>query len=230
MTSISRPLLAVALGLWLALAPGPPARAASEQEELIEKARLVVEKLTRNEDIGSAVRAMLRDAKGVLVVPALLKGAFFFGAEGGSGVLLAKGRSGAWSYPAFYTLGSASFGLQFGGQSAEVMLIIMTDRGLNSVVSHKVKIGGDVSGAIGPYGVGAEAATTANLGADILAYSVTKGAFVGFSIEGAVIFPREDWTTEYYGDPGATPRAVVLEGRYRNRQADRLRETLAAVR
>ena len=213
-----------------ALVAALPARAITDQEELVETARFTVEKLISHADLGGAVRTMLKDAKGVLVIPSLLKGAFFFGAEGGSGVLMARGDGGKWSYPAFFTIGSASFGLQFGGQAAEVMLVLMTNKGLNAVLNHKVKIGGDISAAIGPYGLGAEASTTSNMGADILSYSVAKGAFVGFSFEGAVIYPRDEWTTGYYGDENATPKAVVLDGRYRNAQAEKLRSALAAVR
>ena len=165
-----------------------------------------------------------------MIFPSLYKGALVFGAEGGSGVLMAKGSEGRWSYPAFYFLGSGSFGLQFGAQIAEVMLMIMTERGLNAVLDQKVKIGGDVNAAIGPYGVGGEAATTTNLSADIFTYSLNKGAFAGFSIEGAVIYPLEDWTDVYYGDAGASPRAVVIEGRFRNGHADQLRKSLILSR
>ena len=140
---------------------------------------------------------------------------------------MAKGTNDRWSYPAFYFMGSGSFGLQIGAQSAEVMLIIMTKRGLNAVLKQKVKLGADVNAAIGPYGVGAKSrGTTVNLGADILAYSINQGAFAGFSFEGAVIYPRSEFTADYYSDPAAEARAVVIEGRFRNPQADTLRESL----
>ena len=169
--------------------------ALTEQEEMVQKADITVQKILQSKDIGHSVKELLSKAKGVLIFPNLYKGAFLFGAEGGSGVLLAKGGEGRWSYPAFYFLGSGSFGLQFGAQTAEVMLLIMTERGLNAVLTQKVKVGVDVNAAIGPYGVGAKAATTVNLGADIYTYSLNQGAFVGFSVEGAVIYPRSEWTT-----------------------------------
>ena len=84
------------------------------------------------------------------------------------------------------------------------MLIIMTKRGLNAVLKQKVKLGADVN-AIGPYGVGAKAGTTVNLGADILAYSINQGAFAGFSFEGAVIYPRSEFTADYYSDQPRKP-------------------------
>jgi lipid-binding SYLF domain-containing protein len=160
----------------------------------------------------------------------LYKGAILFGAEGGSGVLLAKGGEGRWSYPAFYFLGSGSFGLQFGAQTAEVMLLIMTERGLRAVLNQKVEVGAEINAAIGPYGVGGKAATTANLGVDIFTYSLNQGAFLGFSLEGAVIYPRSEWTTGYYGNNRATSRAVAIEGEFANPHADALRDSLLQPR
>lgn len=222
MTLLRRCFLILALTLFAA----SPGHALTDQEELVQKSHITVQKILQSKDIGPTVTDMLTRAKGVLIFPNLYKGAIFFGAEGGSGVLLAKGGEGRWSYPAFYFLGSGSFGLQIGAQSAEVMLLIMTERGLNAVLNQKVKLGADVNAAIGPYGVGAKAATTANLGADIFTYSLNQGAFAGFSIEGAVIYPRSDWTNGYYGNNEAKARTVVIEGKFRNAHADALREGL----
>ena len=99
-----------------------PARAYTEQQELVDKAAISVEKIAARTDINRYVKKYMREAKGVLVIPSLLKAGFFVGGEGGTGVLLAKGESGQWSYPAFYTLGAASIGIQFGGQVSETML------------------------------------------------------------------------------------------------------------
>lgn len=224
MTFLNR--LSISLVIAVGIFSGGTAHALSEPEEMVQKANITVQKVLQSPDIGPRVKDALRKAKGILVFPSLYKGAFFFGAEGGSGVLLAKGNEGRWSYPAFYFLGSGSFGLQIGAQSAEVLLLIMTEHGLNAVLNQKVKIGADVNAAIGPYGVGAKAATTANLGADILTYSINQGAFAGFSVDGAVIYPRSEWTNGYYADTGAEPRAIVIEGRFRNPHADALRESL----
>ncbi len=204
-----------------------PAAAISDQEELVQKANITVQKVLQNGEIGPTVATLLKRAKGVMVFPAIYKGAFFIGAEGGSGVMLAKGSSGGWSYPAFYFLGSGSFGLQIGAQTAEMVLLIMTERGLTAVLNQKVKLGADVNAAIGPFGIGGEAATTINFGADILTYSLNQGVFAGFSIEGAVIYPREEWNTEYYGDLNAKPESVIIQGKFRNTHADPLRTTLA---
>ena len=217
-------LLAAAL-----LATGTPSLAASDQDGLVERARLTVQNFSRDKEVGPSVRNLFKRAKAVVVFPAVLKGAFIIGAEGGSGVLLAKGKSGQWSFPAFYTMGGASFGLQIGGQSSEVMLLIMTEKGINSVINNKVKLGADVSAAVGPIGVGAEASTTTNLRADIYSFSLNAGAFIGASLAGAVIAPRQSWNTNYYKSANATAKAVVLEGKYFNVQADPLRKTLAGL-
>ena len=207
-----------------------PGRALTDQEEMIQLSHISVQKILQHKDIGPSVRDLLGRAKGIMIFPNLYKGAIFFGAEGGSGLLMAKGSGGRWSYPAFYFMGSGSFGLQLGAQTAEVMLMIMTERGLSAIINQKVKVGGDVNAAIGPYGVGGKAATTMNLGADIITYSINQGAFAGFSFEGAVIYPRKEWTSEYYNDPAADPRAVVIDGRFRNGQADALRNSLVLER
>lgn len=207
-----------------------PARAYSEQQELIDKAIISLDKITAREDIKDFVKGYIRKSKGVLIIPALLKAGFFVGGEGGSGVLLAKGKGGQWSYPAFYTMGAASIGLQFGGQVSETMLIIMTSKGLNSIIDNKVTLGGELNAAVGPYGVGVEGATSTALGADIITYSIGKGAFVGTALEGAVIEKRDTLNREYYDDSGATPKGIVLEGRHRNPKADRLRNALSAIK
>lgn len=209
---------------------GTPAQAYNEQQELIDKAAISIEKITARTDIKEFVKRYLRDAKGVLVIPSLLKAGFFVGGEGGSGVLLAKGKSGQWSYPAFYTMGAASIGIQFGGQVSETMLIIMTSKGLNSIINNKVTLGGELNAAVGPYGVGVEGATSTALGADVITYSVGKGAFLGGGLEGSVIEKRDSLNQGYYGDANATPEGIVLQGRFKNAKADRLRETLARIK
>lgn len=226
---LTRAIRLVLLPLLAVLLLTAPARAATDQEELVSDARETVDLLLQNHDMGPYVRNYLQKAKAVLVLPAMLKGAFFVGAEGGTGVLLARG-NGGWSYPAFFVMGSGSFGLQLGGQASRMILIIMTDKALTAVLDGKVKLGGDLSAAMGPVGVGAEASTTINLGADIYSYALNKGAFLGASVEGAVVYPREPWNQAYYNDPAAAPRGIVLDGRYANPQADPLRNRLAEVR
>ena len=206
------------------------ATAQTEGAELVTKSQFAVQNIVKDPDVGPTVRKLMKDAKAVMIFPNILKAAFFFGGEGGSGVLLARGENGNWSYPAFYTLGAASFGIQIGGQSSEVMLLIMTNKGISSVVNNEVKLGADISVAAGPIGVGAEASTTTNLGADIYSFSRNQGAYLGASFEGAVIHPRQEWNTEFYKTGLAKPQAIIFDGKFANAKANSLRESLAKLK
>lgn len=218
------PIAAIALALLMVLTG--TASAGIEEDELVTKAHFTVQRMAKDKNVGPNVRSLIQRAKAVMIFPNVLKGAFFIGAEGGSGVLMAKDAKGNWGYPAFYTMGSASFGLQIGGQSQEIVLLIMSDRGLTSVLYNEVKLGGDISAAAGPVGVGAEASTTTNFRADIYSFSINQGAFLGASVEGAVIHPRQSKNSAYYGSEKATPEEIVLKRRYQNVQANPLRSSL----
>lgn len=197
-------------------------------EETIERARFSVQRIASQQDMRDTVPGLLARSKGVLIFPNLIKGAFLVGGEGGSGVLLTRDPQGNWSHPAFYTMGALSFGLQIGGQASEAVVIIMTDRALQAIIDNQVKLGGDISAAAGPVGVGVGAGTTTNLGADVYTYSTAQGLFAGASLEGAVVARREDWNKAFYG-PDATVRGIVIQRRYGDRRADALRETLARI-
>jgi lipid-binding SYLF domain-containing protein len=163
-------------------------------------------------------------AKGIFIVPRMLSGGFFIGGSGGSGALLANHReTGEWSYPAFYTMGSVSFGLQIGAETSEILLLVMTDKGMDAMLSNEFKLGGDVTLAAGPAGATAQAKT-----ADVLAYGKSKGAFVGLKIEGAVIAPRHKWNTAYYGKE-VSPVDILINQSVSNPQAESLRAAMPAV-
>jgi len=142
--------------------------------------------------------------------------------------LLARTASGSWSDPAFYFNGEGSFGLQIGAEAGQVLFVIRNDSALNKIVNGNVNLGADVSVAVGPYGGGAAGATTPNVGADLVAFSVQEGIFGGVAIRGGVISPRQSWNEAYYG-PGATPRAIVLENRFHNPGARRLKAALGGT-
>src|SRR5215213_5280515 len=125
---MSRTCIFGAAFAFAALALANTAAVASEQTELLDRAARSVEHMKVDPAFARA-RGMMDSAKAVLIVPSLVKGGFIFGAEGGSGVLMSK-TAGGWSEPAFYTLGSASFGLQAGLEQAEVGVLIMSDRAL----------------------------------------------------------------------------------------------------
>lgn len=198
----------------------------AEAKDIVDSSKITIQRLIRSPETPQ-VKDLLARAKGVMIFPQLLKGAFFFGGEGGSGVLVSKYANGAWSYPAFYTMGSISFGLQIGGQSSEAVLLIMTQRGLDSIINDQVKLGADLSAAAGPAGIGTEASTTTATGADIYVYSLNKGLFIGAALEGAVIAKRKDWNQEFYKGT-YTPTQIVRENRASNPDADPLRAAVEA--
>jgi lipid-binding SYLF domain-containing protein len=209
----------------LVIAAAAPAAAATPQQELVEKATLTAEKMVGDPTLPS-LRATLKQARAVLVVPSLIKGGFILGAEGGSGVLLARDARGQWSGPAFYTLGTGSIGLQAGVQDSEVILVIVTEKGLNAILDKSFKLGADASVAAGPIGgAGVAAATTAGLGADIYAFARTRGAFAGISLEGTAVVRREAWNKAYYGK-AVDPRAILIQRQLSSPGADRLRRAL----
>lgn len=218
-------LFALLIGLGLVL-HSPGAMAASEAQELVDKARLTTEKMFKHPET-KAVRGLVKKARGVLIIPSMLKAGFVIGGEGGRGVLLVKDSSGVWSPPAFYSIGSGSVGLQIGFQDSEVLLVIMTDGAMEAMISAKIKLGADASVAAGPTGLGVEGATTTNLGADIFAYSLTRGAFVGASLEGSIAVEDDELNTSYYGS-GATTRRIVMQRKFSNPAAAGLIRALNA--
>ncbi|MEK9678341.1 MAG: lipid-binding SYLF domain-containing protein [Rhodospirillaceae bacterium] len=168
---------------------------------------------------------MLKDSAGVAIFPAVYKAGFFVGAEGGNGVLISRDTKGTWGYPAFYTMGAGSWGLQFGGQRASVVLILRHRGAVEAILKHQGKVGADVEFAVGPKGSGVGGGITTNLAADIVAYSDAKGLFGGMSVEGAAIVRRNDLNKEYYGQE-ISPSAIIVDHAMRNPQADDLRRWL----
>ena len=134
------------------------------------------------------------------VIPGLKKGAFIFGAEYGRGVVTCRTGHG-WSAPAFITLGGGSFGLQLGGESTDVVLVAVNDKGFEDLLKSKFKIGGDAAAAAGPVGRNSQAATDILLKAELLTYSRSKGLFAGIDLTGTSVTQSNDDTTTYYGAP-----------------------------
>jgi SH3 domain-containing YSC84-like protein 1 len=196
------------------------ADSAMEAAQLVEKARMTLQNFMTAPEM-SAFRSLMKSARGVFISPQVLKGAFLVGFSGGSGVFLSyDSRTGSWSNPAFYTVGEASFGLQAGGKASEVILLAMTDRGINAFLSSSLKLGADAGVAAGPVGIGA-AAATANLSADILSFARSKGLYGGISLDGAVITTRNSWNQAYYGRV-LTPTDILILRNASNPQASEL--------
>jgi|GraSoiStandDraft_8_1057269.scaffolds.fasta_scaffold23816_2 lipid-binding SYLF domain-containing protein len=155
--------------------------------------------------------AILNKATGVAIFPNTVKAGFVVGGMRGRGILSGRGANG-WSSPAFLTLTGGSFGLQIGGQAADVILVINGDRGLENLVSNQFKIGADASIAAGPVGRDAQAATDIQLRAQILSYSRARGLFAGVTINGSTIRQDIDANQRFYGER-LTTRQIVFEGK-----------------
>jgi lipid-binding SYLF domain-containing protein len=221
-------MLTLVLAFGFAIADMQPAFAdhAADARQLVEKSKMTLDTFVTKKDLGS-FRDLLSKAKGVFISPQMLEGAFIFGASGGSGVLVTRdAKSGFWNGPAFYTIGEASFGFQAGGQASQVVMLAMTDRGVTALLAPSVKLGADIGVAAGPVGVGASAAT-ANISADIITYSLSKGLYGGISLEGAVVAVRKEWNGAYYKKPGVTPTDILVRKEVNNPHSANLVQTVA---
>jgi SH3 domain-containing YSC84-like protein 1 len=214
--------LALACFLFYAFPALSRANDRQEANHLVEKSRILMQGFMRDPNL-EAFRNLMKQAKGVYMVPGLLKGAFIVGASGGTGTLLVRDeKTGMWTGPAFYTVGGASFGLQIGGQASDVVILVMTERGISSFLSSSLKLGADVGVAVGPVGIGA-AAATANLSADLVSFSRSKGLYGGVALDGSVVAVRESLNKAYYGRD-VSPTDILIRQEVSNPKAKRLLE------
>jgi len=147
---------------------------------------------------------LLEKAECVIVIPSVKKLAFGIGADYGRGAMVCRTGEhfrGAWGAPAMYALEGGSVGFQIGGEATDLILLVMNGRGMESILSSKVKLGGDASVAAGPKGRDASADTDAWMRAEILSYSRSRGLFAGISLEGSTIRPDDDASGDVYGHP-----------------------------
>ncbi len=215
-------MTAAALG---ACSFAPSALALTDQQEMVERARITFEKLITSPDF-SQLAGYVKRAKAIMIFPGLFRAGVVIGGEGGSGVLLVRDAQRGWSQPAFYSLASGSIGLQIGGQTSEAVFTIMSDKALNAVLDNQMKLGGNVSAAAGPLGQGMGADTTTNFGSDVYSFAKTSGLYGGISFEGAGIIKKDDWNRAYYGQ-GASPYAIVIQRKFQNPNTQPLLSALA---
>ncbi len=175
------------------------AAVAETTAQRLKRAAEVVSAIMKAPD-QSIPKGILDTAVCVAVVPGYLKGAFVFGGSIGKGALVCRrGGTGPWGPPAMFTLGGGSFGLQIGGSSSDVVLVVMNADGARTLLRGKVKLGADAAAAAGPVGRRAEASTGALMHTEILSYSRSRGVFAGLSLSGAVIKPDEKADRQLYG-------------------------------
>jgi lipid-binding SYLF domain-containing protein len=171
-----------------------------KQEERLQNSGTVIAEILNIPD--NIPQDLLDKAKCVIVVPSVLKAAFIVGGTYGRGAMVCRsgeGFIGAWGAPSMVAMEGGSIGFQLGGEATDFVLLVMNERGASSLLHSKVKISGDISGAIGPVGRTAEADTDAYMRADILTYSRARGLFAGISLEGAYLGPDNDANEALYG-------------------------------
>jgi lipid-binding SYLF domain-containing protein len=197
-------VLALTIGLIVTPAVGW-ADEASDAKGLVDQAETTLKNFMNDPDM-KWFASHLQEAKGVYIVPKLTKGAFIFGVEGGNGVVLARDeKGGTWSEPVFYETSAASFGLQAGAQTSEAIVLIMTAKGVDSLLANKLTLGADGSVAIGPKGMGADT----NLKTDFVTFTRAKGLYAGVSFDGASIRTRDDLNAAYFGQD-VRPSDIII--------------------
>src|ERR1700757_930272 len=174
--------------------------AQEKEQERVENAGKVLHEILNAPD--SIPKGVLDKADCVVVLPSVVKFALGVGGSYGRGVMTCRGGQdfkGKWGTPTMMALEGGSFGLQLGGEATDFVLLLMTSRSASSILSSKVKLGGDASAAAGPVGRTASAETDVALKAEILTYSRARGAFAGVSLEGSTLRPDNDANKHLYG-------------------------------
>jgi SH3 domain-containing YSC84-like protein 1 len=184
--------------------------AANKEQGRLENCGVVMQEILDVPD--NIPQELLEKAECVIVIPSMTKVALGVGGSYGRGAMVCrsgKGFSGPWGAPAMYSLEGGSFGLQLGGESTDVVLLVMNNRGVDALLSSKVKLGGNLSAAAGPKGRNAEASTDVTMRAEILSYSRARGLFAGVSLEGTSLRPDDEATEQVYGRKLSARRIVT---------------------
>jgi SH3 domain-containing YSC84-like protein 1 len=203
---IRNSLIVVCLGLVAASA----LFAANKEQKRLENSGVVMQEIMNTPE--NIPQQVMEKAECVIVFPSVLKAAFVFGGSYGRGAMVCrtgKNFRGPWGAPAMYALEAGSVGFQIGGEATDLVLLVMNDRGASSILSSKVKLGGDASIAAGPVGRDATADTDAFMRAEILSYSRSRGLFAGVSLEGSTLRPDDDASADVYGRK-LSAREIVL--------------------
>ncbi|MGB7623901.1 MAG: lipid-binding SYLF domain-containing protein [Terriglobia bacterium] len=189
-------------------------------ESQLQKATNVVNEIMGTPDKGIPGE-LLEKAVCVGIVPSQVKFALGVGGTYGRGVLVCrKGGNGAWDAPSMFTLGAASVGFQIGGKATDVVFLVMNPEGMKKLVQDSIKLGAELSVAAGPVGRSAEGATDAQLHAEILSYSRTRGLFAGVSLDGAVVKQDRDDNEKLYGRK-VSAKEILIDGKVRTPPAAR---------
>jgi len=200
----------LALALVVMSAASLTARAGEEENKLADNSVRVLKEIMMAPD-KSIPKDLLQKAQAIAVVPDVIKAGFVVGGRHGDGLISVKTRDGTWSNPSYVSLTGGSVGFQAGVSSTDVVLVFRTQRGVDSIVHGKFTLGADASAAAGPVGRSAQAATDAQLKAEIYSYSRARGLFAGAALDGTAITIDNDANQAVYGE-GVTPRRIFEGG------------------
>jgi lipid-binding SYLF domain-containing protein len=196
---------------------GAIAAAQSEQQKVVDLADTTLNNFLRDPQM-TWLQNNIGRAKGVLIASNVVKAGFILGGSGGRAVLIVRDeKTGRWHGPAFYTLATASVGFQAGVSVSEIVTLVMTDKGLRSLLATSVKLGPDVGIAAGPVGAGA----TQDIISDLVSFSRSKGVYGGVNLDGTAVTVADDWNRSYYGKD-VQPADIVLAGTVSNKGAAKL--------
>jgi lipid-binding SYLF domain-containing protein len=204
-----RPIAAVLTAALMVPAVLPAQHALSDEARRVRDATAVFDEIMAAED-RRIPESILGESEGIAIFPGTVRGGFIVGGMRGRGVLSVRTADG-WSAPAFLTLTGGSFGLQIGGQAADIILVIYDRRGLEQLVDNQFKLGADASVAAGPVGREAQAGTDLRMRAQILSYSRARGLFAGVTINGSTIRADRDANERFYGTR-LESRQILFEG------------------
>jgi len=187
----------------------------TSQQELLKDARFVVEEIMSTPDL-EIPSGLMSKAQAVIIFPNMLKGGFFIGARYGRGVATVRdSKTGDWGPPSFITTLGGSFGFQFGVQAVDLVLIVMTERGIKGLLNNNFTLGGDIAITAGPVGRYAEMGVDILLQGDMYSYSRSKGIFGGVSLKGTIIKSNVDYNEEYYNAKW-TAEEIMIDGKVKN--------------
>jgi len=223
-------LISALFGLLLGALCATDSSAQGHDEELLIDKAVTTLRTMKDDPAFAQMRELLSTAKGIIVVPDMVKAGFFVGGAGGAGVMMAHDvGANDWTDPAFVNIGAASFGLQIGAEVSEIVLVILTPEALNALLTNKVSLGAEAGLALGTFGGERETATTSPaLEKDILSFSYSRGLFGGFSLEGSLLLADEASNEAYYGQRVGS-REIIVDRALSHPGSSTLRELLTEI-
>ena len=215
--SFSSAMLVVAAAVGIAAGP---AYAQGDQQVLVNQADTTLTNFMRDPEM-KWLQQNIGRAKAVMIAPEIVKAGFIIGGSGGRAIVLAKA-NGKWVGPSFYTMATASVGFQAGVAVSEMVTLVMTDKGLNSLLAASFKMGGDASVAAGPVGAGAKS----DIVADLITFTRAKGVYGGLNLDGTLVNLSDEWNKAYFGKP-VLPPDILIKASVHNKGADKLLANVA---